>query len=51
MAAILLLVEFLQLCPSGFARDAIGTDQDYIARLVHEKSISLDMGFYEMSDL
>ena len=50
MAAILLLVEFLQLCSEWIRTTQSELIQDYIARLVHEKSMSLDMGFYEMSD-
>jgi ATP-binding cassette, subfamily B, bacterial len=50
MAAILLLVEFLQLCSEWIRTTQSELIQDYIAGLVHEKSMSLDMGFYEMSD-
>ena len=50
MAGVLLLTEFLQLCSEWIRTTQSELIQDHIARLVHEKSISLDMGFYEMSE-
>jgi ATP-binding cassette, subfamily B, bacterial len=50
MAGILVLTQFLQLCSEWIRVTQSELIQDYIARLVHEKSISVDMGFYEMSE-
>jgi len=50
LAGVLLLTEFLKLLSEWIRTTQSELIQDYIARLVHRKSISLDMGFYEMSD-
>jgi len=50
MAGILLLTEFLQLCSEWIRTTQSELIQDHIARLVQEKSISVDIGFYEMSE-
>jgi ATP-binding cassette subfamily B protein len=50
MASILILTEFFQVCTEWIRTTQSELIQDYIARLVHEKSISVDMGFYEMAD-
>jgi ATP-binding cassette subfamily B protein len=47
MVGILLLTEFLQLISEWIRTTQSELIQDHIARLVHEKSISVDMGFYE----
>jgi ATP-binding cassette subfamily B protein len=49
MAAVLILIELLQLCVEWVRTIQSELIQDYIARLVHQKSVELDMGFYEMS--
>lgn len=49
MAGVLLLVEVLQLCAEWIRATQSELIQDHIARLVHEKCVSVDMGFYEMS--
>jgi ATP-binding cassette subfamily B protein len=49
MAATLLLTELLQLGAEWVRATQSELIQDHIARLVHEKCVSVDMGFYEMS--
>ena len=49
MASVLLLTEFLQLCAEWVRTIQSELIQDHIAGLVHQKSVELDMGFYEMS--
>ena len=50
MAGLLLLAELLQMCAEWTRTVQSEFLQDHIARLVHEKSVSLDMGFFERSD-
>ncbi len=50
MAGLLLLAELLQMCAEWTRTVQSEFMQDHIARLVHEKSVSLDMGFFERSD-
>jgi ATP-binding cassette subfamily B protein len=50
MAAVLLLSECLQLAIEWVRASQAERVQDYIAGLVHEQSIALDMGFYELPD-
>jgi len=49
IGAVLLLTQVLQLCGEWVRAVQSEQIQDYIARLVHEKSMSADMGFFEMS--
>jgi ATP-binding cassette subfamily B protein len=49
MAAVLVLIEILQLCSEWVRTIQSERIQDHIARLVHEKSMSADMSFFEMS--
>jgi ATP-binding cassette subfamily B protein len=49
MAGVLLLTQVLQLCAEWVRAVQSEQIQDYIARLVHEKSMSADMGYFEMS--
>ena len=49
MAAVLLLTEILQICAEWVRNVQSELIQDHLARLVHEKSMSADMGFFEMS--
>jgi ATP-binding cassette subfamily B protein len=50
MAGVLLVSELLQLCAEWVRALQSELVQDHIAHLVQAKSVSLDMGFYEMSD-
>ncbi|MGH9254311.1 MAG: ABC transporter ATP-binding protein [Vicinamibacterales bacterium] len=50
MGGVLLLTEFLRLCAEWVRTIQSERVQDYIAQLVHAKSGSLDMGFFELSD-
>ena len=50
MGGVLLLTEALQLCSEWIRATQSELIQDHITKLVHEKSIAVDMGFYEMSD-
>ena len=50
MAGVLLLGEFLQMCAEWTRTVQSEFMQDHIARLVHGKSVSLDMGFFERSN-
>jgi ATP-binding cassette subfamily B protein len=50
MAGALLLSELLQMCAEWTRTVQSEFLQDHIARLVHAKSVSLDMGFFERSD-
>jgi ATP-binding cassette subfamily B protein len=49
MIGTLVLTEVLQLCGEWVRATQSELIQDYIAQLVHEKCVSVDMGFYEMS--
>jgi ATP-binding cassette subfamily B protein len=49
MVGILLLTEVLQLSSEWIRATQSELIQDHIARLVHDKCVSVDMGFYEMS--
>jgi len=49
MIGTLVLAELLQLCAEWVRATQSELIQDHIARLVHEKCVSVDMGFYEMS--
>ena len=49
MAAVLLIAEVLQLFSEWVRTIQSEQIQDHIAQLVHEKSMSADMGFFEMS--
>jgi ATP-binding cassette subfamily B protein len=49
MAAVLVLTEVLQLCSEWIRTAQAELIQDHVAALVHEKSVSLDMAFYEKS--
>ena len=48
MAATLLLAEVLQLAAEWIRAKQADLVQDHIARLVQDKCVSIDMGFYEM---
>jgi ATP-binding cassette, subfamily B, bacterial len=50
MAGVLLLSELLQLCAEWIRTVQSEFMQDHIARLVHAKSVSIDMGFFERPD-
>lgn len=50
MGLILVLTQVLQLCIEWARAVQSELIQDHIAGLVHEKSVSVDMGFYEMSE-
>jgi ATP-binding cassette subfamily B protein len=50
MAGVLLLSELLQMCAEWTRTVQSEFLQDHIARLVHAKSVSIDMGFFERSD-
>jgi ATP-binding cassette subfamily B protein len=50
MAAVLLVSEVLQMCAEWTRTVQSEYLQDHIARLVHAKSVSIDMGFFERSD-
>lgn len=50
MAGIFLLTELLQVCTEWTRTIQSELMQDHIARLVHEKSVSMDIGFFERSD-
>jgi ATP-binding cassette subfamily B protein len=49
MAAVLLLTESLQICAEWVRNNQSELIQDRLSQLVHEKSMSADMGFFEMS--
>jgi ATP-binding cassette subfamily B protein len=49
MIATLVLTEVLQLCAEWVRATQSELIQDHIARLVQQKCVSVDMGFYEMS--
>jgi ATP-binding cassette subfamily B protein len=50
MAGLLLFSELLQMCAEWTRTVQSEYLQDHIARLVHAKSVSIDMGFFERSD-
>ena len=50
MAGVLLLTSLLQLASEWIRTIQSELIQDHIARLVHEKAVAVDMGFYEMSE-
>lgn len=50
IAGVLLVTELLQLCTEWTRTIQSELLQDHIARLVHDKSVSMDIGFFEKSE-